>query len=104
MNYIRERKPDTKFFIFSDDREWCQEMLVGPDSTLVDHNQLDNHHTRGTVHWDLWLMNLCRCAIVSASSFSWWGAWINPDKSLVIAPRQWYVGIHILPLESWVRL
>ena len=54
-------------------------------------------------------MSLCAHHIVANSSFSWWGAWLNPraDK-LVVLPKRWIVnsGIDtsdVVP-EGWISL
>lgn len=73
------------FFLFSDDPGWVRENLAGLGAhTLVEGQE--------AAPWeDLALMSQCRHHIIANSSFSWWGAWLNPrpDK-WVIAPRQWF--------------
>jgi Glycosyl transferase family 11 len=51
-------------------------------------------HVRGDPErpWeDMALMARCRHHVIANSSFSWWGAWLNPSSDkLVVAPRAWF--------------
>jgi hypothetical protein len=92
MAYIRERCPDVKFFVFSDDSEWCLQNF--PDCRIVDHNKAGTSgNGPGQEHEDLLLMSLCRHAIIANSSFGWWGAWLGDfSGKIVVAPIQWFNG------------
>jgi hypothetical protein len=85
MARMRAQFPNCSFFIFSDDaayaREWVADRV---GCVIVDHNDA------ATAHEDLWLMSTCRHHIIANSTFSWWGAWLNPrtDKC-VTAPSEW---------------
>lgn len=83
---MRCHAPDARFYVFSDDPDWCRAHLqLGGPTTFVDHNQ-----DRG--HEDLRLMTLCRHHVIANSTFSWWGAWLaQPDGQMVLAPRRWGV-------------
>ena len=47
-----------------------------------------------TSYLDMFLLGQCKHHILSNSSFSWWGAWMNqnPDK-ITIAPNIWLNGV-----------
>jgi|SRR5208337_3347805 len=109
MSYIRERVSDARFFVFSDDPEWCQEKFS--DCQAVAHNKPGTKKGGpGQEHEDMWLMSLCKNAIIANSSFGWWGAWLgdgNP-KRIVVAPEYWLWSQKdwfkdVIP-ERWTRL
>ena len=91
------------FFIFSDDIAWVKKNLKMEFAChYVDHNQgIESFN-------DMRLMSLCRHNIIANSSFSWWGAWLNPNQNkLVIAPKKWFaISINtedLLP-DGWISL
>jgi hypothetical protein len=73
------------FFVFSDDIAFCREQLpAGEDYIFIAHND------ETEAHEDLRLMSSCRHHIIANSSFSWWGAWLNPNPDkIVLAPDRW---------------
>lgn len=87
IDLIRERFDDPTFFIFSDDIEFARNNLPGGmRRVFVEGN--DDHSS----HEDLRLMAACRHHIIANSSFSWWGAWLNPSPDkVVVAPRHWHL-------------
>lgn len=96
------RHPETHFYVFSDGMDWVRQNLQLPSSAVyVDHNH-------GADSWqDMMLMSHCRHHIICNSTFSWWGAWLNPraDK-LVLCPSRWFANepsSHFVP-DSWVKL
>ena len=98
-----------RFFVFSDDIEWCRETL--PKIHDTDYTFIEGR----TPPQDMALMTQCRHVIVGPSTFSWWGAWLNdnPNK-IIIAPdiNLWYKQLtpsviedrkYLLPRE-WIKI
>ena len=84
VSCIREAVADPRFYVFSDDVDWCRvNLALGAPTTFV-----ENKGIRASE--DLRLMSLCSHHVIANSSFSWWGAWLgaHPDK-FVVAPRRW---------------
>lgn len=76
--------PGAQYYVFSDDLQWVRDNLPLENAIYVDWNT-------GEDSWqDMMLMSNCRHNIISNSTFSWWGAWLNnnPDK-IVMVPKRW---------------
>lgn len=103
VDHIAERVERPVFYVFSDDMAWARQNLhLAFPCVYVDHNR------QAESYRDMQLMSLCQHHIIANSSFSWWGAWLNPNpEKLVVAPTKWFLnGIDdsdLIP-KGWVRL
>jgi len=94
---------DTRFVVLSDDIEWCtaQKFFSNCQFNLNDYDE------------DLYIMtNAPMGNIISNSSFSWWGAWLNQNAGRkVVAPLHWF-NPNYIPVEEtqdlipddWMRI
>lgn len=86
IRHVTARVKDPQFYIFSDDQTWVSENLkMGfPVVNVCDNTGIHSYR-------DMQLMSYCRHHIIANSSFSWWGAWLNPNPNkIVIAPKKWF--------------
>ena len=103
IQYISNSVKRPYFFIFSDDIAWVKDNLkMEMPYQYVDHNQGASSFN------DMHLMSLCQHHIIANSSFSWWGAWLNPNPGkIVIAPKRWFTNSRNtsdLTPANWVNL
>lgn len=104
MEYALAKLGTAQVFVFSDDIAWAKANLIGPlPLTFIERTE--------SAAADLGLMSRCQHHIIANSSFSWWGAWLNPtpDK-LVITPGRWFADDQaqkqtqdLIP-DAWIRL
>ncbi|WP_247236066.1 alpha-1,2-fucosyltransferase [Telluribacter sp. SYSU D00476] len=104
--YLASKRPDIHIFVFSDDLPWARQHISFPHPIdFVEGNLGANSYL------DMQLMSMCQHHIIANSSFSWWGAWLNPSPDkIVIAPKRWFADEtaqsqtqDIVP-DSWIRL
>lgn len=110
IRLIKEKYPDAAFFVFHNDEEWTLRWLSEsfPDQ-MVMLEEMERSSGRGVRdelsgkfipmtgvpeelgYLDMMLMSRCRHHIIANSSFSWWGAYLNPScEKTVIAPARWF--------------
>lgn len=103
IRYISGRVERPYYFIFSDDMAWVKSNLkMDMPHQYIDYNKGADSYN------DMRLMSLCRHHIIANSSFSWWGAWLNPDPhKIVVAPQKWFANendVSDLFPQGWVKL
>lgn len=85
--YIKERVEAPKFYVFADNKEWVRKHFGEFEYTLVEGNPSVGWGN----HFDMQLMSYCKHNIISNSTYSWWGAFLNKNESkIVLLPKQWF--------------
>lgn len=84
MKAVRQMPEESVFIIFSDDIDWCKNNFPNIPEKFIFIENISDHES-------LLMMSLCKNNILSNSSFSWWGAWLNQNKDKkVIVPSKWF--------------
>jgi len=96
-----------KFLVFGDDLVWNRANVNTEKFPTCEFK-----YCNGNEFEDLTLMSNCRHHIIANSSFSWWGAWLNPSEDkLVVSPSKsnWFgprmpaKRDDIIP-DSWIQI
>jgi hypothetical protein len=77
-------------FVFTDDPDGIKDIL---DKIIsLGHKPIIISKILNNDIQELYLMTQCNSAIIANSSFSWWGAYLGPQKrkQIVIAPNKWF--------------
>jgi hypothetical protein len=89
------------FVIVSDDLEWAKKNIYGEN---IYYSPFDNELD------DFSLMTCCDNNIISNSTFSWWGAYLNNNiNKKIIAPKIWFgpsgpKDIEDVIPNSWIKI
>jgi hypothetical protein len=83
INYI-DKKYDSLFLFISDDIKWCKENFGNLPNVYFSEN-----HSEG---FDLCLMSHCNHGLISASTYGWWGMYLNTkkDKEVIVLTEKWF--------------
>lgn len=97
--YVSERVPDARFLVFSDDKQYADELF---QSLGVDYEMVSYEVVNPTLD-DFFVMKACRHDIIANSSFSWWAAWTNTHQQKIVVCPQQKNPDDFYP-ESWIRI
>jgi len=101
LNLISKFIEDFKVYIFTNDMQWCRDNFSGKYNVKIisgQENIYDYH--------ELILMSLCKHNIISNSTFSWWGGWLNnsPNKKIIFPKIAKEMLNKDLFLKEWIEL
>ena len=87
IELMKKKVSSPKFYVFADNHEWVRENFKGFDYILVEGNPSVGWGS----HFDMQLMSLCHHNIISNSTYSWWGAFLNESvNKIVVMPEVWF--------------
>ena len=83
MTCVKEQKPEARFFIVTDDKQWVREQFSNRgDITIIDIN------TSTCDIDEFFLLSSCKHQIISESTFGWWAAYLNTNiDKMVLVPE-----------------
>ncbi len=100
--YMNEHVKNPHYFVFADDVPWSKENIKLPPNTVY----IGKLGPKWSYHLEL--MSLCKHAVITNSTFYWWGAWLNSNREkIVVSPDYWYAGTDRgkeMLLPEWVQL
>lgn len=80
MNAIKKIGDYSHIFLFSDNHQFLKNLKL-QNKIIISEKDYE----------ELWLMSLCQNNIISNSTFSWWGSFLNQnDLKIVVAPSLWF--------------
>lgn len=102
ISWVRANLDNPEFLFFSDDIDWVKENFVDEDFNYWD---VKEYH----ILMKLYAMTRCCHFIISNSSYSWWGAWLNKNESKVVLCPSKVVKNGSFPVndyypDSWVKI
>lgn len=105
ISEILRNDPDARFALFSDDFVYARSILPN-NIDIMEITQ--NSGPKSYV--DMLMMSRCKNNIISNSTFSWWGAWLNDTNGkTIIAPSNWFhpsselIDSDIVP-STWIKI
>lgn len=76
IDSMKKKISNPKFFIFSDEIEWCK-------NNLSDYYEYVYVDTEDHIE-DFWLMKNCKHFIIGNSTFSWWASWLCDNRNKIV--------------------
>jgi hypothetical protein len=90
---------DSLFVIVSDDINYARAQISinGRNVVFIE---------KEPYYIDFFLQTMCKHNVISNSTFSWWGAWLNPNPNkIVVRPAQWQHDPNDINCpREWIRI
>jgi hypothetical protein len=103
IDIIKKKIQNPKFYVFSyDDPDWLKNQLdFSPEELEI----VGKNYTGDRFKSYLRLLSMCKHNIISNSTFSFWGAWMNKNpQANRIGPKKWSHAYNFYYPSSWTSI
>jgi len=80
IKWFLENRKNVVFVFLSDEPDFIKDEFDYVNNKIISKNSYEV---------DFAIMTLCNGAILSASSFGWWGSYLMKNRDIVFAPKYW---------------
>ena len=92
-----------RIMFVSDDIEWCKDNFRSEKYMFCDKPYVFKPEI------DLYIQTQCKSNVISNSTFSWWGAYLNERVDKVIVPWPWFKDVNMNQMktlcpENWIKI
>lgn len=94
--YMQDMYPESFFYLFSDDPEYCEEKF-----SFLERKKVLNVNKGSDSYKDMFLMSQCKHNIIANSSFSYWAATLNANREKRVISPAWHEG-YSFPSKGWI--
>lgn len=108
LDMLSKKYDNLSLYIFSDDMDWVKENF---NTKYPMHYVSKSFASYNTAAEEMMLMSRCNHHIVANSSFSWWGAWLDPKPDKMVFSPKHYLNKEKYPnyapdkpCESWIKI
>ena len=103
VDFIRNKVPDSKFYLWSNDYSNIKNENFNFEVNFVDTSKYENNLDIRALN--LFLLSKCKHFIVTPSTFSWWGAWLGENKdSIILRPNPNFFSLFkVNNLDFWPK-
>ena len=101
IKYVSSIHTNSRFYFFSDDIEWCEHNFKNINNSTFIKSKKNKSYV------DMILMSNCKSMIISNSTFSWWGAFLNLNNDAIIISPVKFNNKELkskLVLENWITI
>lgn len=101
LTVLEDKAGEQKYAVFSDDIEYAKNMscFKSRNCLFVERKMFEDDLI------SLFVMSNCKNNIIVNSSYSWWAAWLNPNKEkIVIAPEVSYLENTDFYPADWLKV
>lgn len=98
IDYMIENKKITNFFVLTNDKKHCKQIF----NENKKYSNINFYYSNERDFYDIWIISIIKNNIVSCSTLSWWGSYLNINKDKYIIYTKYNLKYDTQPYKEWI--